>query len=80
MNKIKESELNTFIGCKLSDCEYKYHHFDDCTMSGCRGHTAIIKYYSTSESYSFDFGDGTKFSLDGTQIQIIHDYLMKLKS
>lgn len=79
-NKISEKELEDFSPCKLCGCEYTYTHFDDCVQSGCKGHVARLDYETTSETFSFDFGDGRKFSLDRTQMKIVNDFLIRLKS
>lgn len=80
MNHIKESEISRFVPCKLSDCEYEYTHFNDCKMSGCDGHKTLFQYYSVTDSFSMDFGDGSSITLDGTQMQLVNDWLEKLKS
>lgn len=78
-NKIKEKEIKRFAPAKLSGCEYEYRHYDDCKASGCKGHKARFKYCSASGIFTLDFGDGTIIYIDETQINLIDDYIKRLK-
>lgn len=38
--------------------EIEYNCSDDCVMSGCPGHKAVLNYQSVSDGYKFDNGKG----------------------
>lgn len=37
-----------------------YYCDEDCERSGCPGHTATLKFYSTSNGYEFNDGQGNR--------------------
>lgn len=78
-NQIKEKDIKSFTPQKLCDCEYIYHHSEDCRQSGCRGHIAKLQYYSVSDMFHLDFGDGNTITLDATQMDIVYDWIDRLK-
>ena len=63
---------------KLSDWKRKYTHFDDCRIEGCPGHECNFVYHHVTESFTFDFGDGKEITIDGTQIELLRDYIKDL--
>ena len=78
-NKITESDIQRFTPDKLCGCEYICRHSDDCRQEGCPRHTAKLSYNSVCDIYSIDFGDGQKVVLDSNQIDIINDWILRLK-
>jgi hypothetical protein len=73
-NKIdSRNNVKGFIPSKLCGCEYTYTHSDDCKIFGCPSHKARLSYNSTSDIFHLDFGDGTDFYLDVTQMNIVND-------
>ena len=78
-NEINQTEISRLIPNKLIPCVYQYKHYDDCAPSGCPGHTATFSYHSTSEHYSFNLGDGKEMVLDSEQMDMLHDWIERLK-
>lgn len=79
-NKIESwKDVQGFTPQKLCGCEYTYHHSDDCRIQGCPSHKARLSYYSVTDTFHLDFGDGQKLSLDSTQMDIINDWIQRLK-
>lgn len=78
-NQIQQKDIKSFIPQKLCDCEYIYHHSQDCQQSGCRGHIAKLQYYSASDMFHLDFGDGNTITLDKIQMNIVYDWIDRLK-
>lgn len=73
------NKIKGFCPNKLFPVKYEYTHYEDCVISGCPGHTAEFQYYSTSDTYKLDFGDGECIFIDQTQINLIDDFIKKLK-
>lgn len=72
-NKFTEKDIENFTTKKLSGEQYEYKDFH-CGNS----YTARMKYHSSSECYSVDFGNGISFILDDTQVGILYDWFNRL--
>lgn len=73
--KVRE---NNMIKNKLSPWVRAWHHSNDCKPQGCPVHSAMFTYHSVTESFTFDFGDGTLFSLDNNQLELMQEYIAEL--
>ena len=67
---------------KLAPWSKNYRHLEDCKMEGCPGHTCTFTYHSVTDSFTFDFGDGSgiePITIDIIQLELIKRYLKDLE-
>ena len=80
INEINQKEISRICPNKLVPCVYKYRHSEDCVQSGCPNHTATFTYHSVTDHYSIELGDGKSIVLDSEQMDMLHDWIERLKA
>lgn len=58
--------------------ERQYHCWDDCQMSGCPGHTAVLEFQSVTDWFGFKDGKGGELSFHPVEMEVLLDMLKEL--
>lgn len=73
--------MTDFSPCKLAPMEVKYRCDNDCRYQGCPEHTAKLRYHSTADLFTVDFGKGQpEIIMDSAQMQVLVDWIDALNS
>lgn len=73
--------MTDFIPNKLVPIEMPYRCDNDCRYQGCPGHYAKMRYHSTTDLFTVDFGKGQEeIIMDSAQMECLVSWIDALRN